>query len=47
MDDAFVIDADKGYIDTLGLDLIARMHGSGWYSRPGGLFQLVRPKPIA
>ena len=46
VDDAFVIDADKGYIDTLGLDLIARMHGSGWYSRPGGLFQLVRPKPI-
>ena len=42
----FVIDAQRGYIDTVGLDLIARMHGSGWYARPRDLFQLVRPAPI-
>jgi flavin reductase (DIM6/NTAB) family NADH-FMN oxidoreductase RutF len=42
----FVIDAGRGHIDTIGLDLIARMHGSGWYARRGGLFQLVRPPSI-
>ena len=42
----FVIDVERGYIDTIGLDLIARMHGSGWYARPRDLFQLVRPPPI-
>ena len=42
----FVIDAQRGYVDTVGLDLIARMHGSGWYARPRDLFQLVRPAPI-
>lgn len=45
--DEFVLDAGKGYIDTLALDLIARMHGSGWYARPADLFQLTRPAPIA
>ena len=44
--DRFVIDADKGYIDTLALDLVARMHGSGWYARPADLFQLTRPEPL-
>ena len=44
--DRFVIDADTGYIDTLALDLIARMHGSGWYARPADLFQLTRPEPL-
>ena len=44
--DEFVLDAGKGYIDTLALDLIARMHGSGWYARPTNLFQLERPAPI-
>lgn len=42
----FVIDARRGHIDTIGLELIARMHGSGWYARPRDLFQLVRPPPI-
>ncbi|RXH39467.1 flavin reductase family protein [Bradyrhizobium zhanjiangense] len=42
----FVIDARRGHIDTVNLDLIARMHGSGWYARPRELFQLVRPAPI-
>lgn len=42
--DEFVLDAGKGYIDTLALDLIARMHGSGWYTRAADLFQLERPR---
>jgi len=44
--DTFVLDAGKGYIDTPALDLIARMHGSGWYARPADLFQLERPRRI-
>lgn len=44
--DEFVLDANEGHIDTLALDLIARMHGSGWYARPADLFQLARPAPI-
>lgn len=45
--DEVILDADKGYIDTPALDLIARMHGSGWYARPVDLFQLARPAAIS
>jgi flavin reductase (DIM6/NTAB) family NADH-FMN oxidoreductase RutF len=41
--EAFVIDARRGHIDTPALDLIGRMHGSGWYARSTDLFQLTRP----
>ncbi|MEP5729455.1 MAG: flavin reductase family protein [Sulfitobacter sp.] len=44
VDDAFVIDADKGHIDTPAIDLIGRMHGAGWYTRTGDLFQMDRPR---
>lgn len=40
-DDA-VIDAAKHYIDTPKLDLIGRMHGSGWYARTSDLFEMPR-----
>ena len=40
--DDFVIDADKRYIDTPRLKLIGRMHGSGWYARTSDLFQMNR-----
>ena len=43
VDDAFVLDAEKGYIDTPALGLIGRMHGAGWYTRTGDTFQLERP----
>ncbi len=43
IDDAVVLDAAKGYIDTPALGLIARMHGAGWYARSTDLFQLDRP----
>lgn len=41
--DAFVIDAERFYIDTPAMDLVARMHGGGWYARPSELFHLERP----
>ena len=44
IDDQYVVDAEKGYVDTLALNLISRMHGSGWYARSTDLFQLDRPK---
>lgn len=41
--DKLVLDAERGHIDTPNLGLVGRMHGSGWYSRPGELFQMARP----
>lgn len=38
-----VLDAGKCYIDTPRLDLIARMHGNGWYTRMTDWFQRVTP----
>jgi flavin reductase (DIM6/NTAB) family NADH-FMN oxidoreductase RutF len=43
IDDAAVEDKDRCYIDTEGLRLIGRMHGSGWYARCTDLFQMDRP----
>lgn len=43
IDDAFVMDAERGHIDTPALDLIGRMHGAGWYTRSRDQFQLERP----
>ncbi len=40
-DDA-VLDAERFYIDTPKLDLIGRMHGSGWYARTTDLFETPR-----
>ena len=44
IDDRAVIDAVRCHIDTPSLDLVARMHGSGWYARQTDLFQLTRPR---
>lgn len=41
--DRFVMDADRCHVDTPALNLIGRMHGSGWYTRSQDLFQLDRP----
>ena len=43
VDDAFVQDKERCYIDTQALGLIGRMHGSGWYARCTDLFQMDRP----
>lgn len=41
--DDCVLDAARCHIDTPAMNLIARLHGSGWYSRQTDLFQMVRP----
>jgi flavin reductase (DIM6/NTAB) family NADH-FMN oxidoreductase RutF len=43
IDDAYVLDRERSYIDTPKLELVARMHGSGWYTRTKDQFQLQRP----
>jgi flavin reductase (DIM6/NTAB) family NADH-FMN oxidoreductase RutF len=40
--DDCVLDADKHYIDTPKLGLVGRMHGRGWYTRTGDLFEVPR-----
>ena len=40
--DDVVLDPAKHYIDTPGLKLIGRMHGSGWYARTTDLFHMDR-----
>ncbi len=40
--DGMIEDVERHYVDTPKLDLIARMHGQGWYSRTDSLFQMKR-----
>jgi flavin reductase (DIM6/NTAB) family NADH-FMN oxidoreductase RutF len=40
--DGCVLDKDRCYIDTPKLDLIGRMHGSGWYARVTDRFEMPR-----
>jgi flavin reductase (DIM6/NTAB) family NADH-FMN oxidoreductase RutF len=44
--DHLLIDAERGHVDNEALDLVARLHGSGWYVRGGERFQIARPAPI-
>jgi len=37
------LDAERLHLDTIGMQLIARMHGAGWYTRSTDLFQMERP----
>lgn len=46
VDDAMLIDAERGHVDNAALDLIARLHGSGWYVKGGERFKIDRPAPI-
>lgn len=41
--DEFVLDAERCYVDTPRLGLVARTHGSGGYLRSGDYFQIDRP----
>lgn len=43
VDDSAVQDRERCHIDTRALQLIGRMHGSGWYARCTDLFQMDRP----
>lgn len=38
-----LVDADRLHVDTLAMQLVARMHGAGWYTRCTDLFQQTRP----
>lgn len=38
-----LIDAQRLRVDTLAMQLVARMHGAGWYTRCTDLFQQTRP----
>ncbi|WP_232332865.1 flavin reductase family protein [Novosphingobium aquimarinum] len=41
--EAFV-DTERLHLDTLGMDLVARMHGAGCYAQSTDLFQMERPQ---
>jgi flavin reductase (DIM6/NTAB) family NADH-FMN oxidoreductase RutF len=43
VDDPFLLDVERGHVDTPRLGLIGRMHGAGWYTRTADLFQIDRP----
>ncbi|BAV63361.1 flavin reductase family protein [Sphingobium cloacae] len=38
-----LVDSERLHVDTLAMQLVARMHGAGWYTRCSDLFQLARP----
>lgn len=40
--DAAVLDAGRAYIDTPALQLVGRMHGTGWYARTSDRFEMPR-----
>lgn len=42
--DQFVTDPDKFYLDTPAMGLVGRTHGAGWYARGTDQFALERPK---
>jgi flavin reductase (DIM6/NTAB) family NADH-FMN oxidoreductase RutF len=41
--DEILLDPDRCHVDTPAMELIGRMHGSGWYVRTGDLFHMARP----
>lgn len=44
IDDAALIDAERGHVDTAALDLIARLGGAGSYGMRPQVFSLERPR---
>lgn len=43
VEDRFVLDVERCHIDTVALELVARMHGGSAYLRSSDLFHLARP----
>ncbi len=41
--DCFIKDPERIHLDIEAMQLIARMHGAGWYSRQTDLFEMPRP----
>lgn len=46
IEERFILDAERGFVDTPELGLISRMHGGGWYARSTDMFQLNRPSTV-
>jgi len=42
VEDRMVLDAERRHIDTPRLNLVGRMHGTGWYARTRDLFEAPR-----
>lgn len=42
--DEFVMNAEQGYIDVQALNLISRLHGSGWYGKFPEMMKIERPQ---
>jgi len=40
--DRFVSDPERFYLDTPAMDLVGRMHGAGWYARTTDLVKVDR-----
>jgi len=45
--DDCMLDAARLYVDTPKLNLVGRMHGSGWYARTTDRFDMPRVAPGA
>ncbi|NMM42870.1 flavin reductase family protein [Rhodospirillaceae bacterium KN72] len=43
IEDEYILDADKAYVDTPALHMIGRTYGSGWYTKTADQFQMGRP----
>jgi len=41
--DEMITNRERAHVDNEGLDLIARLHGRGWYQRGGERFEMARP----
>ncbi|WP_326522977.1 flavin reductase family protein [Sphingomonas sp.] len=44
VDDRYLIDREHHYIDSIAMNLLGRMHGSGWYSRQTDLIAIARSR---
>lgn len=43
IDDKAIVDRERMYLDPMTLDLVARLHNPGWYTRLGDPFMLLTP----
>ncbi|HTK02550.1 MAG TPA: flavin reductase family protein [Bordetella sp.] len=43
LSDEAILNQQKFYVDTPGLQLLGRMHGAGWYAHTNNLFQMLAP----
>jgi flavin reductase (DIM6/NTAB) family NADH-FMN oxidoreductase RutF len=46
LSDHAIADLEKFYVDTPSLNLVARMHGAGWYTHTGDTFLMPGPSAV-